>query len=177
MAEISWQKDQSQESLFVPKKTNKWVFMVGGLVILVGVILLTIFSTTSSAQFFITVQELSTNSAKYWNETVRISGAVIGESIEYDSENLILKFTIANIPADFDDLATALHDAVNDPNQTRLQVIVNNEVMPDLLQHEAQAILTGKLGPDGIFYATELLLKCPSRFQETLPEGLEHPEV
>ena len=45
--------------------------------------------------------------------------------------------------------------------------------MPDLLQHEAQAILTGALGVDGVFYASELLLKCPSRFEEsTGPEGL-----
>jgi len=44
-----------------------------------------------------------------------------------------------------------------------------NQAMPDLLQHEAQAILTGKLEEDGTFMATELLLKCPSRFEEKTP--------
>jgi cytochrome c-type biogenesis protein CcmE len=44
--------------------------------------------------------------------------------------------------------------------------------MPDLLQHEAQAILTGELGEDGIFRATELNLKCPTRFEEHSPEML-----
>ena len=39
--------------------------------------------------------------------------------------------------------------------------------MPDLLQHEAQAIMTGRLGDDGVFYADELLLKCPSRYEES----------
>jgi cytochrome c-type biogenesis protein CcmE len=42
--------------------------------------------------------------------------------------------------------------------------------MPDLLQNEAQAILSGYLGEDGIFHANELLLKCPSRFEEALPD-------
>jgi len=38
-----------------------------------------------------------------------------------------------------------------------------------LLQNEAQAIVTGKLGDDGIFYADELLLKCPTRYDQQVP--------
>jgi cytochrome c-type biogenesis protein CcmE len=30
--------------------------------------------------------------------------------------------------------------------------------------------VTGKLGEDGVFYADELLLKCPTKYEETLPE-------
>jgi cytochrome c-type biogenesis protein CcmE len=67
---------------------------------------------------------------------------------------------------------------VNNQNAARLQIRYEGPV-PDLLQHEAQAIMTGELGTDGVFYASELLLKCPSRFEnggsrETL--GNEHPE-
>jgi cytochrome c-type biogenesis protein CcmE len=40
---------------------------------------------------------------------------------------------------------------------------------PDLLRDEAQAIVTGHLGEDGVFYADELLLKCPTRYQEEVP--------
>ena len=29
---------------------------------------------------------------------------------------------------------------------------------------------TGALGEDGVFYATEILLKCPSRYQESVPD-------
>jgi cytochrome c-type biogenesis protein CcmE len=38
-----------------------------------------------------------------------------------------------------------------------------------LLRDEAQAIMTGKMGADGVFYATELNLKCPTRFEEAQP--------
>jgi cytochrome c-type biogenesis protein CcmE len=40
---------------------------------------------------------------------------------------------------------------------------------PDLLRDEAQAIMTGHLGEDGVFYADELLLKCPTKYEEAVP--------
>jgi len=42
-----------------------------------------------------------------------------------------------------------------------------------LLKDEAQAIMTGHLGEDGIFYADELLLKCPTKYEEAVPEQVE----
>lgn len=130
--------------------------------------------TIAGSRYFITVDEVVHNSAEYAGETVRISGAVIGETIVYDAEHLILDFTVAHIPADVQDLAYTLYTAVNDPNATRLPVHLENEVMPDLLQNEAQAILTGYLGEDGVFYADELLLKCPSRYEEAAPVQAAH---
>jgi cytochrome c-type biogenesis protein CcmE len=38
-----------------------------------------------------------------------------------------------------------------------------------LLKNEAQAIDTGKLGQDGVVYADELLLKCPTRYEQDVP--------
>jgi len=58
---------------------------------------------------------------------------------------------------------------VMDPSRARMKVIYVG-VKPDLLRNEAQAILTGHLGVDGIFYADELLLKCPTRYEQAVPE-------
>jgi cytochrome c-type biogenesis protein CcmE len=69
-------------------------------------------------------------------------------------------------------LALALNQAVNDPTRQRMEVVYEG-VMPDLLQNEAQAIMTGKLGADGVFVADELLLKCPTRYDEAAPEQVE----
>ena len=38
---------------------------------------------------------------------------------------------------------------------------------------EAQAIMTGHVAEDGIFYADELLLKCPTKYEEAVPEQSE----
>ena len=165
MTDVAWQKTTTYKEKAKNGRSERWKFIVGGLILIGAIAYLMIAGTSSGARFFITVDEV-VNNPEYIGETVRISGAVIGETIEYDTENLIIEFTIVNIPQEFDNLAVALHDAVEDPNASRVKVHIENEVMPDLLQHEAQAILTGELGEDGMFYASELLLKCPSRMEE-----------
>lgn len=166
MAEMTWEKPQ--ETATATNKNERLKFLIGGALMLAAIAYLVISGTAAGARYFITVEELVGN-PEYAGQTVRISGAVIGDTIQYDSENLILDFTIANIPTEYDDLAKVLHEAVTNPNAVRLPVHIENEVMPDLLQDEAQAILTGTIGEDGIFYATELLLKCPSRYEEIAP--------
>jgi cytochrome c-type biogenesis protein CcmE len=85
-----------------------------------------------------------------------------------------LSFTIANVPADNKQieaqggLAVVLHDAVTDPARTRMQAVYIGP-KPDLLRDEAQAIMTGHVGEDGVFYADELLLKCPTKYEEAVP--------
>ncbi|MCU0511970.1 MAG: cytochrome c maturation protein CcmE [Anaerolineae bacterium] len=145
-------------------------FIVGGVVMLAAVLYLVFSGMTSGAQYFITVDEMLSGSATYAGQTVRISGAVLGDTIQYQSDKLILDFTIVHIPKETGDLARTLHEATLDPAANRIAIHMENIVKPDLLEHEAQAILTGKLGEDGVFYATELLLKCPSRYGEEAPE-------
>lgn len=176
--QLTWEKPTVEVGQSKAKSggIERFKFLIGGLLILGAVGYLLISSTMSGARFFITVDDITTDPA-YVGETVRLSGAVIGETIEYDSENLTLSFTISHIPTEFEDLALALHESTSDPTMARVSVFMEDEVKPDLLQHEAQAIMTGTLGPDGVFYADELLLKCPSRFEENMPEGVTHPEV
>jgi len=169
MTNVNWHKPKQPAK---KKRSERLKFISAGVMILVAVLYLLISGTLQGARYFITVREVL-DDASYQERTVRISGAVDGESIEYDSEKAILRFTIVNIPNEYEDLATALHEALLDPAAPRLNVLVEDAAIPDLLQHEAQAILTGALGRDGVFAATELLLKCPSRFEEsTAPEGL-----
>jgi cytochrome c-type biogenesis protein CcmE len=150
-------------------------FIVGGLLIIAAVIYLIVTSTLSNSQFFMTVNELVTNSAAASGRDVRVSGAVIGDTIQYDPQTLTLKFSVAHVPGDNKEitneggLAQVLHAAVIDPSRARIQVVYVGP-KPDLLKNEAQAIMTGRLGEDGVFYADELLLKCPTRYQEAVPQ-------
>ncbi len=169
MAQAAWEKPAVASILQARKGSQRWKYLVGGGLILAAVLYLVISGTLTGAQYFITVDELVKNPA-YIGKTVRVSGAVIGDSIKYNDQTLLIQFTIANVPTKFDDLATALHTAVVSTDTTHLQVRVENTVKPDLLKNEAQAILTGTLGTDGIFQATELNLKCPSRFIEAGPQ-------
>lgn len=149
-------------------------FAIGAVLLLAAVILLVFTSLKGNAQYYLTVEELAAGKAGQ-GANLRVSGVVLGETIQYDPQTLELTFTIAHIPGDNDEiedqggLASVLHTASLDPDAARLQVRYNG-IKPDLLKNEAQAILTGSLGADGIFYAEELLLKCPSRYQDSVPE-------
>lgn len=153
-------------------------FLIGGLLIVAAVVYLIISSTQASAQYFITISELESKGASIKGRELRISGAVLGDTIQYDPQSLKLSFTIADVPGDNDEieaqggLAAVLHQAVMDPDRPRLSVVYTGP-KPDLLRDEAQAIITGKLGEDGIFYANELLLKCPTKYEDTVPNQVE----
>jgi cytochrome c-type biogenesis protein CcmE len=155
-------------------KTGRAKFLVGGLLIVAAVVYLIASSTQASAQYYLTIDELKARGSEIGDRDIKISGAVDGDTISYDAQSLTLKFTIANVPADLDaieqsgGLAEVLHNAVMDPNASRLNVVYEGP-MPDLLRDEAQAIVTGRLDSDGVFHAYELLLKCPTRYEEEIP--------
>jgi cytochrome c-type biogenesis protein CcmE len=150
-------------------------FFIGGFLVLAAVVYLIVTSTQASAEYFLTVDELRAEGQNAVGKSLRISGAVIGETIQYDPNTLTLTFEVAHVPGDNAEieaqggLAQVLHEAVIDPTRTRLFVSYIG-AKPDLLQNEAQAIMTGHLGEDGIFYADELLLKCPTKYEEAVPE-------
>jgi cytochrome c-type biogenesis protein CcmE len=154
-------------------KINK--FVVGGVLILGAVIFLIVSSTVTTSEYFLTVDELNAKGADVVDRNLRVSGAVIGDTIQYDTQTLTLTFEVAHVPGDqavLEDeggLAEALHQAVIDPTRSRMKIVYVGP-MPDLLRHEAQAIVTGRLGEDGVFHADELLLKCPTKYEEAVPE-------
>lgn len=153
-------------------------FFVGGFLILAAVVYLIVSSTQASAQYFLTVNELNAKGSSIVDKNIRISGAVIGDTINYDAKTLTLTFTVAHVPGDnaqIDQeggLAVVLHQAVIDPNRSRLKVVYVG-VKPDLMRNEAQAIMTGYLSADGVFHAEELLLKCPTKYEEAVPKQVQ----
>ena len=153
-------------------KINK--FFIGGLLILGAVVFLIWSSTAATSEYFMTIDELNAEGASVMNKNLRVSGAVIGDTIQYDAQSLTLTFEVAHVPGDNKvieaegGLAAVLHQAVLDPTRARMKVVYVGP-LPDLLRNEAQAIVTGKLGEDGVFHADELLLKCPTKYQEAVP--------
>ena len=149
-------------------------FILGGLLILLAVTYLIFSSTKANAEYFMTVDELHAKSDSMVGRSLRISGAVVGSTIQFNPDTHNLSFDIANVPGDNatieaqGGLAKVLHEAVVDATRGRLSITYNGP-KPDLMRDEAQAIITGHLGEDGVFYADELLLKCPTKYEEAVP--------
>lgn len=154
------------------KKNQKTIIAV--LVIAIALIALLIATTRSSTQYFLTVSELQSGETDMTGRNVRMSGVVLGDTIVYDPQTLDLTFAVAQIPGDhrvikeMGGMAVVLEKAATDPTLPRITIHYNG-VKPDLLKHEAQAIVSGSLDVNGVFQAKELLLKCPSKYESALP--------
>ena len=134
MAELTWEKQKTSD-VSKAKGNERLKFLIGGILILGAVIYLIVSGTAAGARYFITVEELLSN-PEYIGQSVRISGAVDGDTIKYDKENLIIDFTIANIPEQFDDLALTLHNSLLDPNVARLDIHIDyhRNIRPDTFE-------------------------------------------
>ena len=95
----------------------------------------------------------------------KLIGMVVGDSIFYDTASLRLEFDVVN---DRDQLVNNLSSA------PRVRVVYYG-AKPDTLVHEASAIVTGRLGEDGRFYAANtpdaLLLQCPTKYENVKEAG------
>jgi cytochrome c-type biogenesis protein CcmE len=127
---------------------NKRVkFIIGGVLIAVAIVYLIYAATQSTAAYFLTVGELYDQGSAIYDRNVRVSGKVVGDSVEFNSRDLILQFQIV------------------DESGSTLPVVFNGP-KPDQMRQDAEAIIEGKF--DGkAFKAQELLLKCPSRYEES----------
>ncbi|MCJ7715380.1 MAG: cytochrome c maturation protein CcmE [Anaerolineales bacterium] len=172
--------DELQPIEAQPRQGNKIKFIIGGVVIVAAIIYLMVSSLSANVQYFLTVEELVSKqvTGEITGRNVRASGAVLGDSIQYDMDTLELSFTIVHVPGDNQlleqegGLASALHNAVMDPGRPSIEVVYYGAI-PDLLQNEAQAIITGKVLASGVFEADEILLKCPTKYEGSVPDQIE----
>ena len=117
-------------------------FVIGGLLIFAAIVYLIWTSATANAQYFMTVDEVQSKGSTLVGRQLRVSGAVVGNSIQYDSKNLRLEFTVAHTRATKKKWMLRAgwlkcwDDAVIDPNRSRIKVVYTG-VMPDLLKNEA----------------------------------------
>ncbi|MEA3335663.1 MAG: cytochrome c maturation protein CcmE [Chloroflexota bacterium] len=134
-------------------------FIVGAVIIFVAIAYLVFSAMGSAGAYYFEVSELMEQASEHYGKNVRVSGAVVFDTVDYNSSDLILQFEITD-------------------QQANLPVYFNGP-KPDSFSRAAEAIVEGEFGEDGVLYANTLLLKCPSRYEEhdgeTTP--LEYEEI
>lgn len=140
------------------KANSKVKYIVGGVVI-VGLIAYLIISSISSAgAYYREVGEVLAQGDALAGKNLRVSGNIVTESVTYDAAKLDLNFLISD-PAD----------------ASKQLPVYFHGVKPDQMTREgSSAIVEGSLGPNGTVEANNLLLKCPSRYEE---QGIEEIKV
>lgn len=122
-------------------------FIIGGALIIALVIVLIVQATVSTGAYYLTVSELNARGATVVGERVRVSGAVVEDSENWNAQEVTLRF------------------AIHDESGAQLPIVFYGP-RPDNFARAAEAIIEGELLADGNFKADTLLLKCPSRYEE-----------
>jgi len=136
------------------RAANKKIkFIIGGVVIALAIVYLIYNGIQSSAAYFYTVDELYEKGAAAENRTVRVSGQVDADTIDFNNRDLILTF-----------------DVTSDTGE-HLPVVFNGP-KPDQMREGAEAIMEGKYDGE-VFTAKTLMLKCPSRYEEGTIEEVQ----
>jgi cytochrome c-type biogenesis protein CcmE len=142
-------------------------FLIGIGLILAAIAAVMVFTIIGNSSMEVKVNDLLAQKASNPNigeRSLKLTGFVVGDSVVYDPATLNLEFDIVHSRDDLiNNLATA----------QRVRVAYQG-VKPDTLVHEASAIVTGRLNPDGKFHAGNgpdaLLLQCPTKY-ETMKEA------
>jgi cytochrome c-type biogenesis protein CcmE len=143
-------------------RTSKNIkFIIGGVVIVALIGYLIVSSISSEGAYFREVGEVLNQQSALTGKNLRVSGKVVTESIVYDAANLDLRFNIS------------------DPVDVNQQIPIHfHGVQPDQIGREnTEAIVEGTLGANGTVEANNLLLKCPSRYEEGIPKDYEEVKV
>ena len=132
---------------FKRREGSRTKFLIAGGLILAAVALLVFTATRSTAMYYVTVDELLQRRTELQGRPVRVSGLVVGASVEFDAAGLLLSFDLQG--ADSSTLPVVFHGP-----------------KPDQLRDGAEAIVEGQLTEVGLDAKT-VLLKCPSKYEET----------
>lgn len=125
-------------------------FIIGGLLpvaLVVYLVFQLVQVTRTTGAYWMTVGELYAAAPDLLGERIRVNGQVVADSEDWNAQEVTLKFSIQDEDGD-------------------VLPIVFYGPRPDNFQRAAEAIAEGQLLPDGTFQADNLLLKCPSRYDE-----------
>jgi len=157
MADTTWTNEG--EAVLTRPNSSRLKFVIGGILLLSAIVYLMVSAMSGNTQLYKTVDEFYAEKGRLIGRDLRVSGLVVGDSIEFvqvDAVTTRLEFDIM--------------DDLNGDGQ-RLHVVAMNEPKPDLLQNKAQALIEGHVDESGVFLSNPggLLLKCPTRYEELDP--------
>ena len=120
--------------------------LIYGIILIAAVGFLLYMVLGSSINYYVTVSELMDEDFAAYDKNIRVIGYVVNTSIDWNDEDLVLKFDIEeggdNLP------------------------VVYTGVIPNGFDGGAKVLVDGKYYTDGIFRAGSILMQCPSKYEE-----------
>jgi hypothetical protein len=121
--QASWEKPQNDRiaderlAKLQNRRGQRLQMLLGGGLLITAILILITNATALGQQYYISVEELL-NKPEYSGQSVRITGAVIGDTIKETTVNgkTVIDFTVATIPIQTTNLADELSLAANNPD-------------------------------------------------------------
>jgi cytochrome c-type biogenesis protein CcmE len=123
-------------------------YLFGGLILIIVVGYLLYLSFGNSVSYYLTVSEFSARGAELHDTNVRVAGKIADSPIEWDAEDLELRFDIT----EGGDVMTVVYQGVK----------------PSGFKAGSNILVEGEFHSDGIFRASQIIMKCPSKYEPLL---------
>ncbi len=125
--------------------------VIGVTVIIAALLYLIFASFKDNTLYYMTVRELYSQDVLPVNKGLRINGTVVPSSINWNAQKIELAFILSE-------------------GKDSLAVVYKGPA-PDQLANGQPAVVEGKLDGDGVFHATKITLKCPSKYEAKAKDG------
>ncbi len=136
-------------------KPKQLKFLIGSIVIILGLVYLGYAGFKSSMTYNQTVSEMLASKEAAYGRHIELQGDVVPGSIQRDGRIVTFK---VNDTVDKDKIVTVRYEG-KDP-------------LNDTFRDNATAMAKGKLGRDGVFVSTYMTAKCASKYEKEKAAGI-----
>jgi cytochrome c-type biogenesis protein CcmE len=135
---------------------KKVKFVAGISVIVLCMLYLVVSGFQKTAIYYFTVSELEARETEFVGQRIKLAGKVVPGSIRSVEGQRVIEFEIWE-PSD--------EQQVSQVSLSGKRLIRYHGIVPDTFKDEADVVLEGVTGQDGMFVADTLLAKCPSKYE------------
>jgi cytochrome c-type biogenesis protein CcmE len=123
-------------------------YIIGGVIVLAAVIYLVIVILQNMGSYYQGVSEFYEDIERIGDNTIRVAGTVVDDSVAWNAEKVELSFVITE-------------------GGQSLPVLYNG-AQPSNFKEGSAILIEGKYGSDSIFHASQLILRCSSKYEALL---------
>ena len=149
----------------MPKKIR---FAIGAGLIVAAIGYLIITAVRNTAEYYMTVSEVSAHQAQMIGQSLRVAGRVAPGTISWDPQTLTLAFGLMQPPAG--DGARGVKPVAAMAAGPVFHVICRGEPKPDMFAANRDVIVEGSLTSNGTIEARQVLTSCPSKYTPKQPQ-------
>ena len=138
-------------------------FIIVAAVVILGLVFMIWMAFGENTRYFLTVSEFNSKAEVQDGQMVRVSGKLVEGTFDRAGKTTISQFQLTD------------NEGVNSGDA--LLHAQYEGVLPDLFFNpHSEIILEGSYSSGGVFHVNEILVKCPSKYQDLDEEQYQQPE-